>query len=188
MATAPSKDDKNQTDSNQGSEIRVRQPEPEKVLMTWESPVRLYKKRDREYFTTIGVIVILLSVILLFAKEFLLVGVILSFAFVSYTLASIPPPKVKHEITNKGVRSGSKLYLWETLGRFWFEEKWKQDTLMIENFIGFPGRLSVILSDEVDKKQLEEEVSARLIKEQPSPSPIDKAAQWISDKVPLETK
>lgn len=188
MATAPGKTDKVTKSKTEEPLKVVNQPEPEETLLSWRSPVRLYKKRDREYFTTIGVIVILLSVILLFAKEFLLVGVILALAFVSYALASVPPPKVDHLITNKGIRSGDKLYPWQTLGRFWFEEKWKQESLLVENLNGFPGRLALLLTDQVDKKKLMKEMSARLLKQKPTPSPVDKAAKWLQDKVPLESK
>jgi len=166
----------------------VSQPEPEKTLLSWKSPARLYKKRNREYFTTIGVIVLLLSVILLFAKEFLLVGVILALAFVAYVLASVAPPEVEHVLTNKGVRTGGKLYPWQLLGRFWLETKWGQDSLMVENLLGFPGHLVLLLPKDIDRSALEKTMSSRLLKEKPSPSPIDKAAEWLQRKVPLETE
>jgi predicted DNA-binding transcriptional regulator len=86
----------------------VSQPEPEKDLYSWTAPSRPFKKRNREFYTTIATLVILLSVILLFAKEFLLIGVILSFGFVSYVLATVPPGKVSHRLTNKGIRTGEK--------------------------------------------------------------------------------
>ena len=166
----------------------VNQPEPEKTLLSWKAPSRLYKKRDREFFTTTGVIVALLSVILLFAKEFLLIGVILSLAFVAYSLASVPPSEVEHVITNKGIRTGGKLHSWDVLGRFWLETKWKQEVLLVENYVGFPARLMLLLSSGIDKKQLTKKLSARLIKEKPKPSSVDKAAKWLQEKVPLETE
>jgi len=165
----------------------VQQPEPERNLLVWNAAERLYKKRDREYYTTVGVIVLLLSVILLFAKEFLLVGVILSLGFVSYVLASVPPGKIKHRVTNKGIRTGKKLYRWNALGRFWFETKWKQTVLNIESLFGFPGKL-VMVMDEKDKKHINETLSKYLVKEKPLPTLLDKAAKWIQEKVPLETE
>ncbi|MBI3342641.1 hypothetical protein HY032_00610, partial [Candidatus Gottesmanbacteria bacterium] len=46
----------------------------EEVLLAWTSPSRLFKKRDREYFTNIGAIVFLLTIILVFAREFVLIA------------------------------------------------------------------------------------------------------------------
>ena len=59
----------------------VAQPEPEQSLYSWKAPARLYKKRSREFYSTVAALVILLSVILMFAKEFLLIGVILALGF-----------------------------------------------------------------------------------------------------------
>lgn len=164
------------------------QPEPEKTLVSWEAPVRHFKKRNREYFTTIAVIVVLVSVILLFAKEFLLIAVILSLAFVSYALASVPPGHVIHTITTKGIRTGERLYRFEVLGRFWFEEKWGQWSLLVEHLDGFPTHLTLLLSAEVTEAELDRHLGAYLVKEKPTPSWMDRAAQWLQKKVPLETE
>ena len=53
----------------------------EKVLVEWSAPARPYKERSREFYTTILSIAFLLGVILLLLKEFLLIGVIIAFAF-----------------------------------------------------------------------------------------------------------
>lgn len=165
----------------------VASPSPEKEMFSWRSPARVYKKRDREYFTTVAVIVLLLSVILLFAKEFLLIGVILSLAFVSYALASVPPPVVEHRVTNKGVRTGDKLYRWDVLGRFWFEKKWNQEVLVVESLVGFPAQLNLLLAGGVNKKEVAAYLSSHLIKERPQQSFVEKSAKWLQKKVPLET-
>jgi hypothetical protein len=48
----------------------VTQPEPEKELYGWSAPSRPYKKRSREFYSTVAALVILLSVIFMFAKDF----------------------------------------------------------------------------------------------------------------------
>ena len=164
----------------------VSQPEPEKDLYSWEAPSRPFKKRSREFYTTVGALVILISVILLFAKEFLLIGVVLSLGFVSYVLATIPPQPITHRFTNKGLRSGSKLYLWPMLGRFWWETKWHQAMLLIETPDQFPGRL-ILLQGSGDRQTIEGIVKKYLVNQKPDPTPFDKAAKWLTDKVPLES-
>src|SRR3989344_4772093 len=88
------------------------EPKEEKVLLSWRAAGRPFKKRDKEYYTTIGAIVFLVAIILLFLKEWLLIAVMIALAFVSYVLASVPPEEAKHELTNKGIRTGDKLYRW----------------------------------------------------------------------------
>ena len=165
----------------------VAQPIPERVLYTWTAPSRIFKRRSREFYTTVGALVLLLSIILFFAKEFLLIGVILAVGFVSYVLASVPPESVEHIFTNKGVRTGEKLYLWQVLGRFWWVEKWHQTYITIET----PGRIPsvlILLVGEGNKDEINSIVRTYLINDKPQPTWIDKAAKWLQEKVPLESE
>lgn len=165
----------------------VSQPEPEKELYTWEAPSRPFKKRNREFYTTVGALVILVSVILLFAKEFLLIGVILSLGFVTYVLATIPPHPLIHRLTNKGIRTADRLYLWQNMGRYWWETKWRQDMFLVEVPGQFPGRLTLLLG-KGEKAAIDKIMDKYLIKQKPIPTWFDKAADWLSKKVPLETE
>lgn len=164
----------------------VSQPEPEKELYTWEAPSRPFKKRNREFYTTVGALVILVSVILLFAKEFLLIGVILSLGFVTYVLATVPPHPLTHRLTNKGIRTTDKLFLWPTMGRYWWESKWRQEMFLVEVPGQFPGRLTLLLG-KGDKTTIDKVMDKYLIKQKPPPTWFDKAADWLTKKVPLET-
>ena len=173
-----------QQKKNQEPEVR-RVPQQTKVLLTWKAPARPFKRRDREYYTTIGAIVFLTAVILLFLREWLLIAVMVSLAFVAYVLASVEPGDVEHTLTNKGIRTGGKLYPWDELARFWFSQKWGQKMLAVEVKTGFPGRLLLLLGDE-EKERIRKIMSKYLELERPAPAWGDKAARWLSDKVPLE--
>ena len=69
------------------------QPEKKEKINTigWTAPARPFKPRDKKYFTTIGVTVLVIGLILVLVREFLLIGVIISLAFVSYVLATVKP-------------------------------------------------------------------------------------------------
>jgi len=161
--------------------------EPMKTLVSWKAAARSFKKRDREYFSTIGAIVFLLSIILLFIKEWLLIGVIIALAFFSYVLASIEPEETEHKITTRGVFTGKKLFEWPRLGRFWVDEKWGHKILHIEQFIGMPTQLLMLLGKE-SEKNIKQVLEKYLICEKPEKTAIDKASEWLSKKVPLETE
>lgn len=166
-------------------EVQVVKPEPLKTLLTWSAPERPFKRRSREYFTTIGAIVFLLAVILLFLKEWLLIMVIVALMFVTYVMATIEPRKVEHKITNKGITTGGKTYLWQELGRFWFGEKWGQKILYVESPARFPRHLILLLGD-IEEKRVKQLLSRHLSFEEPQKTWIDGASEWLSARVPLE--
>lgn len=157
----------------------------EKLLLEWTAASRPFKKRDREYYTTIAIIVFLLALILLFAGQFLLIGVIISLAFVSYVLASIPPEPVHNRITTFGIRTGEQIYYWEELGRFWFSEKYKSHLMHVETGRAFPPQLILVL-DGADKEEVKKAMLKYSVFETPQPTWLDNSAKWMQDKFPLE--
>jgi len=163
-----------------GSEKEVRQ----EVLLAWSSPSRLFKKRDREYFTNIGAIVFLLIIILVFAREYLLIAAVVSIVFLVYVLSTVPPEEVGHRITNLGLDSAGHFYRWEELVDFWFEEQWGQTMLVLRPIVG--TRIVVLLGDE-DKVEVRKLIAEYIpFRDKPEKTWVDNAAQWITDKIPLE--
>lgn len=156
-----------------------------KTLLSWEAAVRPFKKRDREYYSTIAAIVFLLAVILLFLKEWLLIAVMVALMFVAYVLATVEPEKTTHEINTRGVATGGKTYKWSDLKRFWFTQKWGETILNLETKLRFPGRLMMLLGNEAEAKikgLLEKQVQYEI----PETTFMDRSAKWLSDKIPLE--
>ncbi len=168
-----------------GLESELVRPEPIKVLLGWTAPERFFKKRSREYFTTIGAMVFLLVVILLFLQEWLLIIVVVALTFVAYVMATIEPGQVEYKITNRGLVIGEKTYLWSVLGRFWFTQKWSQKALQVENFSGFPQRLLLLLG-EASQESIKNLLSPHLNFEEPERTWTDKASEWLAGRVPLE--
>jgi len=164
----------------------VDRPEPLKIFLAWKAPVRPFKKRSREYFTTIGAMVFLLMIILLFLQEWFLIIVMMALTFLAYIMATVAPQTTEHKITNRGIITGGKRYFWPQLGRFWFSEKWNQPMLKIENFAGLPRHL-VLLIDHLEKRKIKEILSKYLLFEEPEKTWVDKASHWLSRRVPLES-
>ena len=157
---------------------------PEEVLVEWKSPSRLFKKRDREYYTNIGAIVFLLVVILVFAREYMFILAILSIVFFIYATSTVPPEDVEHRITNLGMETAGHFYRWGDLVDFWYEEQWGQ-TKMIVNSLS-RGRLFIILGGQ-DKEEIRKIVAEFVpYRENPPRTWFDNASSWISRKIPLE--
>lgn len=159
--------------------------EPEKTLLTWQAAARPYKKRSREYYTTIASIVFLVAIILLFMKEWLLIAVIISLAFVSYVLASVKPENAEHKITTWGIVTGEKKYQWEDCTRFWFSRQFSSTLLHVETKLGFPRQIMMVVDEKRDS--IEKIITKYLTQEKPAKTFIDNAAKWLQEKVPLET-
>lgn len=157
----------------------------ERLLLEWEAPSRPFKKRDREYYTTIGIIVFLLSLILFFAGQFLFIAVLVSLAFVSYVLASVPPDHHHIAITNFGIHVGDQMYYWEELGRFWFSQKYKSDVLHIETSRAFPAQL-ILLLDNTTMEEVKKVMLKKTVFETPRATWLDNTAKWMTDKFPLD--
>lgn len=156
------------------------------TLLEWISPSRPFKKKDRDYFTTIGAMVFLIVVILLFMKEWLLIGAILALTFMVYVLNTIPPENVTHKITNNGIISAGHTYVWTDLREFWFIIKNGHSLLVIQTKLKFPGRIILLLNELTEEKVKEALKPHLLYKETPEKTWMDNAADWLGKKVPLE--
>ncbi len=156
----------------------------EEVFISWTSPSRVFKKRDKEYFTNIGAIVFLLVIILVFAREFMLIAAVLGIVFFVYALATVPPEDIKHKISNFGIETGGKLYRWNELTDFWFEEQWHQTMLVVRRPLS--PRLLLLVPHE-EKEKVKDIVASHIpFREEPDKGWVDNAASWLSQKVPLE--
>ncbi len=162
-------------------------PIPEEILVEWNAPARPFRKRNRQFFSTIIIIAILVSLILFFAGQVLPVAVVISVVFLVYVTAVVPPQNLHYKLTNYGIYVEKEAFSWLGMGRFWFDEKAGQKVLEIE-LHGFPGRLTFVLIDGQTPRSedLERVLSEVLIKEKPSLSSYEKVAGWLKDKIPLE--
>jgi hypothetical protein len=157
---------------------------PEEELLAWNSPSRLFKKRDREYFINIAVIVFFLVVILVFAQEFMFILAVLSIVFFVYVTSTVPPEDILHRITTLGVESAGRYYRWGELSEFWFEEQWGQTKIVIQSLTH--GRIIMLLGN-LDRSNVKEIVSTYIpYRNQPQKTWMDNASSWISEKIPLE--
>lgn len=157
-----------------------------KTLLSWEASARPFRPKDRSYYTTIAVLVILLILIALLAREFLLIGVLLSLTFVAYVLAFIPPNNVKYKISTQGITIGDHFYFWHELDSFWFKEKESHKVLFVQTRLRFPGQLMLVLGD-----QQEEEIKKAVARflpfhEIPQSSLLEKWSESLQKHFPLE--
>lgn len=157
-----------------------------RTLLSWEAPSRPFRKKDRSYYTTLAIIVILLTLILILAKEFLLIATILSLAFVSYVLAFVPPHKIDYRISTQGITLGEDFYFWHFLDSFWFKQKEGHKIVHIQTNLRFPAQLMLVLEGE-DEEKVKKIISRFLpFHEIPYRSWMEKWSESLQKNFPLE--
>lgn len=117
-----------------------------KAIISWKSPVRIFKPRSKKYFTKVALYALIFILAAIAFGEFFLVGVIIAVVFVVYVLATAEPEIIEHKITNMGIISGGRAFLWEELDSFWFEKRNDDRLLMVQTDLHFPTRLIILLT------------------------------------------
>lgn len=159
-------------------------PPQEEVLVEWSTLSRPFKKRNRKYFGTIALFVILISLILFFAGQFLPIAAVIAVAFLVYVMEMVPPIQVTNRITTYGIRIEDSLYYWEEMGRFWFTKRYGFTLLQIE-ISRFPNRLTILIGD-LNQEALQEMLSEVLLFGKPQPTFFEQVADRLQKLIPLE--
>lgn len=156
--------------------------EPIKDLLAWTAPARPFKRRTRDFYVTVVAMAALVGLILFFVDGFMPVLMVISVVFLYYVMSTVEPENIEYKITNKGIKIGDNLTEWPFMGRFWFTHRFSSDLLVVET-ARFPGRMEmVILGD--DKDKITKALSPYLIHEEIPASSLDKAASWVSKRLP----
>ena len=155
------------------------------TLITWTAPSRIFQRRSREFWTTVGSIAFLAAIIFAFMQQWLVILLIASFIFVTYVFSMVPPDELEHRLTSRGVYYAGQTYPWEELDQYWIEEKSGQKVLNLQTHAKFLSRLQLLL-DPSKVKEIEDIVMEYLPEETPKASFIDKASDWLSEKIPLD--
>lgn len=116
-------------------------------LLSWKAPSRPFRKKDRSYYTTIVILIVLISLIALLAGEKLLIGVLLALLFLIYVLNFTPPEEIEYKISTQGITIKDHFYHWFELDSFWFSQKEGFKVLNCLTRFRFPGLLMLVLGD-----------------------------------------
>ena len=149
---------------------------PLETLYSWESMARPYVKRGRAWFLSIATVALILILFFAFLQDIMVILVICVAVFIVYLLGSVPPGKVKHSITNKGIKTVGRLFKWEELQNFWLAEKFGSQIVYAETASRFPSRVVML----VDKEQELKVVS--LIADHLEYKEYEEKQGWISKK------
>lgn len=160
--------------------------EPEKVLLEWKAPIRPFKRRSRQFWTTAFMMAFLVGVIMFFVEGWMPVAVIIAFLFLAYVMSSVVPEEVLFQVTTQGIKVGEGKYFWGETVRFWFSEKWGQKMMNVD-LTRLPWRASILLGA-VRENDLKEIMSKYLPYEVAKPTWIERASAWLGKNIPLDVE
>lgn len=156
-------------------------------LLSWTAAARPYRKKDRSYFTTAVILVVLISLIAILIGTPLLAGALIALLFVVFALDIVPPEDIEHKITTQGITISNHFYHWYDLDSFWLGEKDNSKILYVRTHFRFPSMLMLVLGP-VSEDQIKK-ICARFLpfQEIAPKSIIDDWAHSLQKHFPLET-
>lgn len=157
-----------------------------RTLLTWKSPGRPFKKRGKEFYLNMLLIVTCLAVIAALFHQYILILLILSLSFVVFALSITPPHDFHYRISTEGITIEDHFYLWQELYDFYFKKRNGIDVLHIRTEAFIPGELTLTLGD-VDKEHIKSVLLPYLpYREVIKPTFMEKSADFLSRNFPLE--
>jgi len=101
------------------------------VLYGWKAPLRAYKKRSKYVLRFYIAVALLLTAIIFFLGDRILIIPIWSVLFLFYILTITPPPQVENRITKFGIETAGITLKWDVLSHFYFTERFNFTILTI---------------------------------------------------------
>jgi len=161
-------------------------PNPQ-LILSWKAPLRAYKKRGEKILRFYLAVSLLLSLIVFFFGDKILIVPILTLFFLFYILTITPPPEVENKITIFGLETAGITFRWEALSHFYYTKKFGMNVLTLVGHAPFFYHSYLIVPEEETKAKLIEVLSNYIIyMEKPQRSFTDKAIDWLSNLVPSD--
>ncbi len=159
-----------------------------KTFLDWTSPGRPFRKKNKEYYLTAILLVLLVEVLLFLFSQYMLMLVVLSLLFFSFSLSFTPPANFQYRISSEGVQVQDKFFIWSELYDFYFKTTEDQEVLHIRTHAFIPGELILTL-DGQDREKVKGAMLPYLpFREFVKPTFMEKSGNWVSENFPLERK
>jgi hypothetical protein len=157
------------------------------LVYSWKAPLRAYKRRSASILRFYVALAFLLSLIVFFFGDRVLLIPILTLLFLFYVLTITPPPEVENIITTFGIETAGISVRWEFLSHFYYTKKFHLDVLTLVSNAPYYYHVFLIVPDEKIKTQINSILSKHVMYvEQPHRNFTDKIVEWLSNLMPDE--
>jgi len=155
------------------------------VVFAWKAPLRAYKRSSNGVLRFYIALALLLSLIVFFFGEKILILPIGATLFLVYVLTITPPPIVENRITKFGIDTPVGTYRWEYLSHFYFTKKFDYHQVVIVSRPPYYQHVYLILKTEADKAKVLELLSEHLVYlQEPHKTFADRLTDWLTKLMP----
>lgn len=155
------------------------------LIYSWKAPLRAYKRRSDSILRFYIALALLLSLIVFFFGDRVLLVPILTLLFLFYVLTITPPPEVDNLITTFGIETAGITLRWEFLSHFYYTQKFHFNVLTLVSNAPYYYHAYLIVPDEKIKIQINSILSKHVMYvEKPQRNFTDKIVDWLSNLMP----
>lgn len=155
------------------------------VIISWNAPLRPYKKRKNQIVRFYLAVSLLSSLIVFFFGDKILLIPIWAILFLFYVLTITPPPDIENRITVFGLESAGITARWEMLSFFYFTKRFGFNVLTVVSHAPYFYHVYLVVPDDALKTKLIQILSEHLIyQEKPIRRFTDKLVDWLSTLIP----
>ncbi len=157
----------------------------EKMLVEWQAPNKLTKKRASSEKKHLFILMLLVLLLLILLQEILLAVVLLVLGFLYMILSAVPPAHLLCSVTTIGIKYGERYFFWPDLSQFWIEEKNTGQVLFIRSI--FP-RIQVwkFIIPDAEEAKIKNAIGTYLLYKKPSQSTLEKVLRSWAEKLPFD--
>lgn len=143
--------------TEQAREILLDEQKPLYTVIKWEADERVFEPKSKDWYIKLSAVAVFIVVISALTGNFGLIFAVIALILFVYALNTMPPKKVTHEITNKGIKSQGLLIPWRNIVGFWITIRGTFTLINIEYFEGFADRAAkrmILLQGNLDIKEM----------------------------------
>lgn len=157
------------------------------IIFSWKAPLRPFKKRSSVILRFYLSVALLLSLIVFFFGDRILLIPIWTLLFLFYVLTITPPPEVENKITRFGIETAGITLRWEALSHFYFTQRFGFYVLTVVSHAPyFYHAYMVVPSQDIKKKSIDILSTHLIYQEKPQRGFSEKLIDLLSSLIPDE--
>lgn len=123
---------------------KLKPEETIKTIYKWQGPDRIVTHHSNLYYSVISVLFIIGIAIAILTEEYIFMVALVAVMALIYISDKVKPGLLKHEITNRGLKTGNKIYSWSIISGFFIAEKNDRYQLVVDiDLEDVPNRLII---------------------------------------------
>lgn len=157
------------------------------LIFSWKAPLRPYKKHSPLILRFYLSVALLVSLIVFFFGDKILLLPIWALLALFYILTITPPAEVENKITKFGIESAGVTIRWDILSYFYFSQRFGFYVLTVVGASPYLFHVYMVVPDKATKDRLVLLLSEHVVyKEKPERTFTEKMADLLSKLIPDE--